>query len=494
MKHYSGRTSRTLGGPASGRASGRAKGVAVAMLVLLGACDSDSGNVVARAAGHELTVDQVVEMLARQNTLPNQPDVVAALANIWVDHTLLGMSAREDSLFTNLDLGPLLQPQIEQETVEAYMNSVIEPDTAISDEDLRTMWEADTRADSVRAQHIFLAFPEQATQVQGDSMVGFAEQLQTRLTAGESFEALAGQYSDDSGSAVQGGDLGFFGTGMMVPEFEEVAFALGVDEVGIAASPFGIHVIRVTDRKTPTFDAALNDFRNSVVLGRLRLADSIFLAEIQEEGEIEVEAGAVAVLRELAMNPRTPFSGRAAGRALVSYRGGSYTVSDALLLLNTQRTDLPGQLLAAPDEALDALLRSIGQTQVLLDRASNAGINLTEEHVDSIETLARQGVRGAMDQLGIRRIMPSDGETADEALHRRTLQILRELSAGTLSVVPTDAITVGLRRDFDWEILEGSIGATIERVNELRGATGQAPAQLVPAPPAVPTVADTIGN
>ena len=63
----------------------------------------------------------------------NQADVVDALANFWVDYTLIGVSAREDSLFTALDLDPLLRPQLDQEIIDAYMDSVLQPDTAISE-------------------------------------------------------------------------------------------------------------------------------------------------------------------------------------------------------------------------------------------------------------------------------------------------------------------------------------------------------------------------
>ena len=172
-------------GCASGPLGRCAKGIALGVLVVLCACEAESGRVLARAAGHELTVDQMVEILARQNTVPNQPDVVDALANFWIDYTLIGVRARDDSLFTTLDLDPLLQPQLDQETIDTYMNSVVRPDTAISESDLRTMWEADPPADSVRAQHILLAFPEQGTQAQVDSVAAFAAQLKERAAAGD---------------------------------------------------------------------------------------------------------------------------------------------------------------------------------------------------------------------------------------------------------------------------------------------------------------------
>ena len=487
MTHHPACTSCLLGS--------RAKRMVLGILVFLGACEPESGRVLARAAGHELTVDQMVEILARQNTVPNQIGIVDALANFWVDYTLIAVRAREDSLFTTLDLDPLLRPQLEQETIDAYMDSVLRPDTAVSDQDLRALWEADSPADSVRAQHILLAFPNQATQAQVDSVASLAEQLRARAGAGESFEALAGQYSEDNGSAVQGGDLGFFGRGMLVPAFEEAAFSLAVGEVGgPVSSSSGVHVIKVTDRKATTFEAGRGNFRDSLIAGRLREADSIFLAEIYGEGEIEVEAGAVEVLRELAMNPRISLGGRAGRRSLVSYRGGSYAVSDALLLLNTQEADLPAQLAVAPDEALTALLGRLGQAQVLLARAADAGISPTEERIDSLNSLARQRVRAAADELGLRRIDPQEGETDDEALDRRILQVLREISAGTRSVIPMASIVVTLRQEIEWNVFQSGVGATVERVDDVRGFTQETPTQPAVVQPGPPPAVDSIQN
>ena len=129
MTHHPGRTPYLLGRPVRGMVFG--------ILTVLWACETQSGRVLARAAGHELTVDQMVEMIARQNSVPNQTDVVDALAILWVDYTLIAVSAQEDSLFTTLDLDPLLRPQLDQEIINAYMDSVVQPDTAISDQDLR---------------------------------------------------------------------------------------------------------------------------------------------------------------------------------------------------------------------------------------------------------------------------------------------------------------------------------------------------------------------
>src|SRR6185436_10755644 len=70
-----------------------------------------------------------------------------------------------------------------------------------------------------------------------------------RAKKGEDFGALAKQFSEDS-SAASGGDLGDFGRGQMVPEFERSAFSLGVGAISdLVQTQFGIHIIKVTGKQ-----------------------------------------------------------------------------------------------------------------------------------------------------------------------------------------------------------------------------------------------------
>ncbi|GAB6890701.1 peptidylprolyl isomerase [Geobacillus stearothermophilus] len=77
-----------------------------------------------------------------------------------------------------------------------------------------------------------------------------AKEVKAKLDKGEDFAKLAKEYSQDPGSASNGGDLGWFGPGKMVKEFEEAAYKLKVGEVSDPVkTDYGYHIIKVTDKE-----------------------------------------------------------------------------------------------------------------------------------------------------------------------------------------------------------------------------------------------------
>jgi len=81
-----------------------------------------------------------------------------------------------------------------------------------------------------------------------------AEDILQRARRGENFAKLATQYSEDDGSKVKGGDVGYFGRGVMVKPFEEAAFSLKVGEIDktLVESSFGYHIIKKTGERQGT--------------------------------------------------------------------------------------------------------------------------------------------------------------------------------------------------------------------------------------------------
>lgn len=97
--------------------------------------------------------------------------------------------------------------------------------------------EVPTTTEQIHARHILVETREEA------------EEVVTRLEAGEDFAAVAAEVSQDESNKDAGGDLGWLARGRMVPEFEEVAFDLAPGEVSdVVETTYGFHIIKVEDR------------------------------------------------------------------------------------------------------------------------------------------------------------------------------------------------------------------------------------------------------
>jgi peptidyl-prolyl cis-trans isomerase SurA len=107
------------------------------------------------------------------------------------------------------------------------------------------------------------------------------------LTSGQKFEELAKQYSEDKGSAKNGGILPVFGTGKMVPEFESEAFALkNVNDYSKPfATSYGWHIVKLIERKSlPTFDAAKADIKAKISRdSRADINKQSFIVKLKKE-------------------------------------------------------------------------------------------------------------------------------------------------------------------------------------------------------------------
>jgi peptidyl-prolyl cis-trans isomerase D len=136
--------------------------------------------------------------------------------------------------------------------VTGYLARAIEVDTnSVTDEDIRQYyanhpeqyWRPEMRA--VRS----VTISNTPTAEDTTRILDLAREVVDRARAGENFAELAKEHSDDPGSASNGGDLGYFPRGRMVPEFEEAAFKTPIGEVSEPVrTRFGMHIIKVVDR------------------------------------------------------------------------------------------------------------------------------------------------------------------------------------------------------------------------------------------------------
>ena len=142
--------------------------------------------------------------------------------------------------------------------------------------------------EQVRARHILIAGKDAAARAQ-------AEKVLEEIKAGADFAKLAAERSADKGSAAKGGDLGFFGRGKMVPEFEAAVFALQAtgDLSGVVESQFGYHIIQLQEKKPASirsFEEVKDELIKEVSTNVKHEARVAYAQKVQQGMKVNVEA------------------------------------------------------------------------------------------------------------------------------------------------------------------------------------------------------------
>jgi len=143
----------------------------------------------------------------------------------------------------------------------------------------------------VRASHILIGVDAKASKEEREAARARAEKLRRELERSADFAALA-QAQSSCPSGRQGGDLGFFGKGKMVPQFEMAAFALKPGAVSdVVETPFGYHLIKVAERKGAEeipLAAARDKIRYYLKTQKINKAVEAFVGQARKAAAVEV--------------------------------------------------------------------------------------------------------------------------------------------------------------------------------------------------------------
>lgn len=163
----------------------------------------------------------------------------------------------------------------------------------VSDSEMKKYYDEhidEYKKDEVEASHILIKTTDDQNkplpEAEQKKAKEKAEKILKEVKAGGDFAELAKKYSQDPGSAANGGALGAFGKGMMVKEFEDAAFGMEPGQVSnLVKTDFGYHIIKVTDRikETTSFDEAKEGIKEEIL--KNKYGEKI--AELQKKAKIE---------------------------------------------------------------------------------------------------------------------------------------------------------------------------------------------------------------
>lgn len=233
-----------------------------------GLCFAEDSAVLAEIGDKKITqtdYDWIVGLYPEdiQKTLKAKPELRKRFLLRMVQVELLSDIARKKKI----DEIPAVREQIKMLvddflSKEALKREVVDK-IVVTEEDMKSYYNVNKEAykipETVRARHILVKAPKDATEAEKAESGKKAEEILKRIKAGEDFAELASEFSDDKGSKSKGGDLGFFPRGRMAKPFEDAAFSLKPGEVSdIVETKFGYHIIKLEDIK----EAKLRSFED----------------------------------------------------------------------------------------------------------------------------------------------------------------------------------------------------------------------------------------
>ncbi|MEB2654077.1 SurA N-terminal domain-containing protein [Pseudomonas siliginis] len=205
------------------------------------------GQLRAGVAGSGFVTDAEVLAFAR---LEKQTRDFATL-NVKADPAAVKLTDDEVKAYYDEHAKEFMTPdQVIIDYVELKKSSFFDQ-VAVKDEDLEAAYQKEIAnlSEQRRAAHILIEVNDKTTEAQAKAKI---DEVQARLAKGEKFEALAKEFSQDPGSANNGGDLGYAGPGVYDPAFEKALYSLSKDQVSEPIrTDFGYHLIKLLGVEAP---------------------------------------------------------------------------------------------------------------------------------------------------------------------------------------------------------------------------------------------------
>lgn len=201
-------------------------------------------------------------------------------------------AALKESGMTEKELAEISRKDI---VITNYIDTKIAPTVKVSDAEIKKFYD-DNRdrlgeEPQVKASHILIGVDASATPEVKAKAKEKAEGLLKELKSGKDFAEVA-KTSSTCPSKEQGGDLGFFGKGQMVPEFEQAAFGLKPGEMsGVVETQFGYHIIKLTDKKggeAPKLEELKEKIASFLKGQKTQKAVFDFVTNLKNETKVEI--------------------------------------------------------------------------------------------------------------------------------------------------------------------------------------------------------------
>ncbi len=450
---------------------------AVAFAIACGAASNP--DVAAKVGSEQLSVTRLADIIGNSQA-PLEKDVARSIAELWVNYQLVGMSAAKgDSMSDKKTMDDALWSQVENMKVKKFYDTYQKTWDTVK---VGTDEERFNSGEAMAARHILVKVEATASPEQKEAARKKAEAIRAEATAAN-FAKLAAK-SDEPGAAERGGDLGLFGKGMMVPEFEKCVMAIKPGEISpVCLSSFGYHIIyRSTYNEVKDKFAPLAKQRNSAI------ADSVYLTNAEKNAKVALESGSAIKAKAIARNPLGYAKDNG---AIAKYSGGELTASEFAdwLAAYPPQSQVRPQLISAPDSLVEKFVRQIVRNELMLRAADSAKMQVDTAEVSNLYLNFKNAVTQTWTGLGIEPAKLADsaktgGDKAKIAAGRIEAYFDKLVKNEAQFVDVPYPLARALQHKYDYSVNDVGLDKAVERAKAVRATADSLRAKN--GPPAGP--------
>ena len=252
-------------------------------------------SAIRREVLERLVQDQLLAQQATELKLTVSGDEIdRAIAQIKRDYGLNDAQLRDELSKQGLTMSAYRINTKKEILKYRVLNIAVGSKINVGDSEVQSYYDRHMKSANVqvRASHIFIAIPEDADNATVLEREKLAKSLLARVQKGEDFAKLAREYSEDSGTRNEGGDLGFIGRDILPKPLEELLFSMRVGEVrGPVRADRGFHVIKLVAKRTKEakpFTEVQDEIRVRLRQREMERQTKIYLGELRKKILVDI--------------------------------------------------------------------------------------------------------------------------------------------------------------------------------------------------------------
>jgi hypothetical protein len=437
------------------------------------ALPAPAGDLVARAAGQELTAERLAVMIGT-SPLPPVRSNIAAAANLWMNYQLLAHACAHGETFENQKViddamwWPILSARV-RVFYERVRKAFPPPDTT-------SLEQKYAQGQFLAAQHILIMMPENGagmSQQVRDSLRRRAEEIRREVTSAN-FDDMVIEYSQEPGGKERRGNLGVFplgpNTGSMYPEFESAVRALKPGQISpvLVQTPIGYHIVRRN-----LLSEVRAQFIEQLASASENPRRDAYIAGLRSAYNVVIRRDAVAKIRAVAANPENAWNDKT---VLATSKNGSFTAARLARWLSvvTKQAQLKEELTQEPDSIVLGRVGTMIEQEVIGAEAEKAGVGpdtaelrQIRDNFGSMLTMASKGLGVDPKSLDDSAKTTAGKERLAAARVEVVLDKLFASNGKDFVEIPTE-LAQALRNAYEWRLDPTGVDRAAERAKLLR--------------------------